>query len=778
MIKILLMYVLGLCGFFILDRWVVEIPRKKQKRLEIIRWIGTFFVTPILYYGMNQSFLYTDEAFAQNPLWILGLFCLVNLGAFFLDKKTRTNKKWVTDIAKILFLVLVLEGTLFNYKHYLTLTREEVSVSQDEIEVYKKEGQVLTQKKENQVKIKPVKVVEAKIKIKGTKVRGIYLDAYDKKDKLVKYDISVDDQASGKKILLNETTSYQGIPSSFYKNIYNPYESDYLYLTFAADKNVEVRGIHLNPVVPLTFSAIRVGLLSAFLILGYILRPSSLLFQKKVIEEKKLVKKTTIILVSIAILLSLGITHWNPTFRGNRYFTYDYVSAKPVNVYQKLAEALAHGKVHLLDKPASSLIEMENPYNIDDREKTLEAEGEEYFWDTAYYNGRYYVYFGVVPVLFTYLPFYLCTGHHLSNNMVIFLGLAGIILSLVAFCKKMVERYGKSLTIGTYLYLLLITLFGSHFLFWYIAQRPDFYSIPIVWGIMFSLLGMTLWLHAQKEEKPLEKKWLFLGSLSMALVAGCRPQLLLISFAAIPIFFKDFKEKKILSKNSWKETLAFVLPYVIVAISLMMYNYVRFGSIFDFGANYNLTTNDMTKRGFEFERIGLGFYYFLFAFPLFQNVFPFVKMLPLSTSYIGITIYETMFGGVVTMMPLFLFGLLFFRFKKYFKEKLPYYLAAIFTISTGIIIFADTNMAGILPRYCLDFAWLLALSTYLVLLHIIEGWKGKKEYIQVLNKVLFGVVMISLIYNFFLLFIDVSYSYKSTLPTFFYHFYYLFQFWL
>lgn len=30
----------------------------------------------------------------------------------------------------------------------------------------------------------------------------------------------------------------------------------------------------------------------------------------------------------------------------------------------------------------------------------------------------------------------------------------------------------------------------------------------------------------------------------------------------------------------------------------MWYNAARFGSPFDFGANYNLTSNDMTRRGF------------------------------------------------------------------------------------------------------------------------------------------------------------------------------------
>ena len=37
-------------------------------------------------------------------------------------------------------------------------------------------------------------------------------------------------------------------------------------------------------------------------------------------------------------------------------------------------------------------------------------------WDHAYYNGHYYMYFGVVPVLLLFLPFRLLTGQALTQR--------------------------------------------------------------------------------------------------------------------------------------------------------------------------------------------------------------------------------------------------------------------------------------------------------------------------------------------------------------------------
>ena len=86
----------------------------------------------------------------------------------------------------------------------------------------------------------------------------------------------------------------------------------------------------------------------------------------------------------------------------------------------------------------------------------------------------------------------------------------------------------------------------------------------------------------------------------MALVAGCRPQMVLFAALALPILWPRYiTEKRLCSRaGAQGKRAAFILPVVLVAVGLMWYNAARFGSPFDFGANYNLTSNDMTRRGF------------------------------------------------------------------------------------------------------------------------------------------------------------------------------------
>ena len=143
----------------------------------------------------------------------------------------------------------------------------------------------------------------------------------------------------------------------------------------------------------------------------------------------------------------------------------------------------------------------------------------------------------------------------------------------------------------------------------------------------------------------------------MALVAGCRPQMVLFAALALPILWPRYiTEKRLCTRRGAGEAAAFILPVVLVAVGLMWYNAARFGSPFDFGANYNLTSNDMTRRGFAVGRIAPAAVTFLAGIPGVQTVFPYLTAARMQTNYLGLTITELYYGGAFACLPL-LWGL-------------------------------------------------------------------------------------------------------------------------
>ena len=69
--------------------------------------------------------------------------------------------------------------------------------------------------------------------------------------------------------------------------------------------------------------------------------------------------------------------------------------------YGALAHSLLNGRLDLEQNPPAAMQEMANPYDTAARQQAA----PDALWDVAYYQGRYYVYFGVILCLLFQLPF-------------------------------------------------------------------------------------------------------------------------------------------------------------------------------------------------------------------------------------------------------------------------------------------------------------------------------------------------------------------------------------
>lgn len=499
-----------------------------------------------------------------------------------------------------------------------------------------------------------------------------------------------------------------------------------------------IREISINKKIPYKLTLIRPLIIIIACLVLYLFRPSSYIYKIDLFDKRS--KKFILATACITVIFMGVCSQLNPYFTRRKLPSFRYQ-------YHYLTEALANGHTYLDIEPGDTLKVISNPYDTKAREHKLEEAHEKYLWDTAFYNNKYYVYFGVAPVICYFLPFYLLTGKHISITLCVvittLLTIVGIFLLLWILCKK----WFKNIKLGHYLIITLTFIFGCGLM--YIVGRPDHYNLPIIMAIMFSIYGIICWLKALDGKR--QALYLFIGSTLLAGVAASRPQLLLTSFFVFPIFFKEvFKKRTLFSKSSIKETLAIVLPYIIIAGLLMTYNYVRFSNPFDFGANYNLTTNDMTQRGFVLDRIPLGIFYYLFNPMEIIPMFPFVTRTIVQTDYVGRTIAERMGAGFLIVNFISLVCVYLFKRKDEFKDKMPYHIAVLSIIFSLIIIVADTEMAGILPRYVADFGFLMYIATSITLFHILN----KKNKNELLTKILFISFIVVITYNTLFMFSD------------------------
>ena len=301
--------------------------------------------------------------------------------------------------------------------------------------------------------------------------------------------------------------------------------------------------------------------------------------------------------------------------------------------------------------------------------------------------------------------------------LLLLVGIACImfVLGVTALMDRFARHHFKRVSLGLVLLLQMPLVACSGML--YLAKFPTFYSLPIAMALAFTVWGLYFWLHGRSTEKA--AGWYLAGSLCMALVVACRPQFLIFSLLAFPLFWRKFiTERHLFTKRGSKEFVCLLAPYFVVAAGIMMYNRARFGSFFDFGANYNLTVNDMTQRGMNAGRLLPALFAYFLQTPTTTGVFPWLQPATFDTTYLGQTIKEVTFGGILVCLPIlwvlaFAKPILSYRI----RERSTHTVASVvmtMLVSALIVACLDAQMAGILQRYTADYSILMLIPSILL----------------------------------------------------------------
>ena len=288
----------------------------------------------------------------------------------------------------------------------------------------------------------------------------------------------------------------------------------------------------------------------------------------------------TILITVVACTAPMGVS---PAYNGTH--------AEHRNQYELMAEALKDGHLYIdYDQAEIDILEtLDNPYDPQER---LEKNAE-FHWDHAYYNRHFYMYFGVVPVLLLFLPFLFITGTSLTTYHATQIFTAGIIIGIFVLFRLIANKHFKKLSLGMYLYL---SASFSCISVWYAAAVPALYCTAITSAVCLQIWSIYFFCKAVWITNGVNKQLLYatVGALLGALTFGCRPTIGLANLIVLPLLSEFLRQHHLTPKLAGKLCLA-AMPYAIVAIALMAYNYARFENPFEFGQSYQLTVTDQLE---------------------------------------------------------------------------------------------------------------------------------------------------------------------------------------
>lgn len=387
--------------------------------------------------------------------------------------------------------------------------------------------------------------------------------------------------------------------------------------------------ILLNASPPFVFSFLRVFALFLPLMGGVILRRRKL-WQAVYRPGSRRQNAVTLLAVLLLALLCGRYCVTNLSDRAlsdgsGLFLEYDPETA-PSNsdAYVQMFDALQKGRLSLdLDGKAQLLEPLDNPYDPSQRNEAAVS----FSFDRAYYDGKYYSYFGLAPLFTVYYPIYLLTGLLPRTQLACSL-LGGVYFAALAFLlRQAAALLWKKRPLGylTWLGSYLAAAGASTILF--DVRSGNYYYLAQISAMTFFILFLGLAFAGFNASR---RRWLWMlgAGVSFALAAASRPNWLLYGLIALPVLLAPFflKPRPFPGRELWQSAAAFALPVLAGGGLLALYNHLRFGSPLDFGSSWQLTVSDIRYNSLSrLENLAPALYhYFLQPFTI-HGTFPFVK---------------------------------------------------------------------------------------------------------------------------------------------------------
>ncbi len=466
----------------------------------------------------------------------------------------------------------------------------------------------------------------------------------------------------------------------------------------AADGYVEIDSVAVNSMPAFGFSIVR---FAVFLLVCFVVKKG--LWHERFTAEHRsraiAICGAAMCVLVIYTAVALSLNNADITLLEE----YPISNVNAADEYEQLFDAFVKGQLNLdIDYDTSLLDSLDNAYDRSERnEKNVTGS----FWDRAYYDGKFYSYFGVLPVFTVYFPVYILTGGMPSTVLasailciyaIIFLTLL-YNLVMTKFCK----RAPAVLVVLGYFAVLFSSLILS------LAAESMFYYMALLAGIGAVMAFFYFLLKAYYAEKPSGRcVFLVFTGISVVAIAAARPTLLLYTLAAIVPAVYIFRSGSTV-KQKVQYTVSLGTPVVIGAALIMLYNYLRFDNPFEFGFNYQLTISMAEANTVTLSMIPAMIYHMFLQSPKVTSNFPYIE--PKTYSLDSYTRYTYLGRCMGVLNYPIIWGNVLLPFVSENRRNFKRQFCASVVVCAILLAFVDSCKAGFHYRYTGDILFALAI---------------------------------------------------------------------
>jgi len=485
------------------------------------------------------------------------------------------------------------------------------------------------------------------------------------------------------------------------------------------DASAQLEFVALNAPIAYRFSLLRcLSLLLPALLLCAVVsfRWWQTILSRPKLRHRLIYTATALVCVLLTLWVHALCIPYDPSpFPYTRALEYPFENG--VYPYRSLTHAvmfdtLMKGQMHVDVPVDEALLAMENPYDATARM----AAGAEYLFDYALYDGQYYAYFGLTPVLVFYLPHYVLTGY-LPSYTTAALWFAALTVIAAFLCVwETSRRFVKKPSLLLLCLSGAAVVLGSHVLM--LQSCADRYHLSIQSMQLFFYLTVYTALRATCTKTRAKRTVLYMvcALCTFLLVWSRATGALAAAGIVAPLFVSVLVDKRILRRHKMIDALAYLIPLTMFAGVVMAYNYARFDSPLEFGQTFQITTEDIRQNALSLRDTLKAIWYYFFDGLETVAEFPYLTVGSHYVNRTGNYFYGVMNAGAFTVpLTLCCFLLPFVPEKRYRCKMLTYVCALAVCV---IIAVSSFSVAGVAQRYVCDILPVLCLVGAAVMLDV------------------------------------------------------------
>lgn len=319
--------------------------------------------------------------------------------------------------------------------------------------------------------------------------------------------------------------------------------------------------------------------------------------------------------------------------------------------YNRLLRGFQHGTLSLDLPVPPQLAQLATPWDPAQRPADLLVPP-----DVSYANGKFYLYFGVVPVVTLLAPFKLLTGQELPFPYALATFVLAAFWLLAALWLRVVrDQFSRASLLTRIGGIAVLGLCGGLLV---LARRANFWELPIAAGQFYLSAFVACGYAALRAPRP--SRWLALAGLCLGLAVGCRPTLV-VAGAGLAVLVLALTARVTRREGAaWRPVfvrhcLGAGVPLALCVAALLAYNHARYGNPLEFGLNYQLTSVYEAKaRHFSLSYVPFNLRAYFWAVPEVSRYFPFLAQPELPAPPAGYYSAEFVYGLLWVCPVLFL----------------------------------------------------------------------------------------------------------------------------